>query len=292
MPRNVPIRIRTLARGVAAVAAAGMLATALLVLPASPPPVRAAEQLLNGTVAPSSGTTATTFVFSVDYVSDPDEPALSVSVDIVGMPGPPLAMTLVSGTESDGTWQRSATISAGTWDTVFAANLQGPTRPTLDGPTVVVTVPPTPVPTPRPTPRPTPVPTAAPTATPRPAPAPTPLPPGVTPPPAPRPTPLPPGVTPAPATPGAESEDPAGSGADASGAPGSMEPGEWPDSSASAASTGASAMPDASGSPQPDDGASNANGGGVGRLGWIVLGGMTSAAGALVLVRQWRARRA
>ena len=292
MPRNVPVRIRPVTRGVAAVAAAGMLATALLVLPGFPPLVRAAEQLLNGSVSPAAGTTATTFVFSVDYLSDPDEPAVSVSVDIVGMPGPPLPMTLVSGTQSDGTWRTSTMIPAGTWDTIFAANPQGPTRPTLDGPTVVVTVAPTPVPTPRPTPPPTPVPTAAPTATPRPTPAPTPLPPGVTPRPTPRPTPLPPGVTPAPATPGAESGDPTPTRAAASGAPGSGEPSERPDSSASAASTGASPVPDGSGSPQTDDDASDGNGGGVGRLGWIVLGGMTSAAGAFVLLRQWRARRA
>jgi hypothetical protein len=31
--------------------------------------------------------------------------------------------------------------------------------------------------------------------------------------------------------------------------------------------------------------------GGLGRLGWIMIGGATSATGAVVLVRQWAARR-
>jgi hypothetical protein len=56
---------------------------------------------------------------------------------------------------------------------------------------------------------------------------------------------------------------------------------------------GASTVPGRSGSPQPDDADDDPSGtgGGIGRLGWIMLGGMTSAAGAFVLVRQWRARR-
>jgi hypothetical protein len=31
--------------------------------------------------------------------------------------------------------------------------------------------------------------------------------------------------------------------------------------------------------------------GGLGRLGWIMIGGVTSATGAVVLARQWAARR-
>lgn len=271
-----------------------MLATAMIVLSRPMPVARAATQLLNATVSPASGTTATTFVISVDYVSEPEaRPAGSVTVEIVGLGGAPLPMALVSGgTDTNGTWRTSTMLPAGSWDLIFEANPQGQDPPPLAGPTVIVTAAPTP--TPGPTPPPTPVPTPAPTATPRPTPTSTPLPPGVTPRPTPRPTPLPPGVTPAPATPTAEPAEPGPSVAAGSDPPGSGEPSGRPAQSAPAASAGASLVPAGSGSPQPEDADDESNGsaGGVGRLGWIVVGGMTSAAGAFVLVRQWRARRA
>ncbi len=291
MPRSVPARIRPVARGFAAAAVAVVLATALIALSRPIPVALAATQLLNGAATPSSGTTATTFVISVNYVSAPEaRPAVSVTVEIVGLGGPS-PMTLVSGSDTDGTWRTSTMLPPGAWDLVFAAIAQGEDPPSLAGPTLVVTAGPTP--TPGPTPPATPVPTSAATATPRPTSAPTPLPPGVTPQPTPRPTPLPPGVTPAPATPGTAPGDPPASEAATSGEPQAAgEPSGGPASSMDPEATNGSVGPSASGSalPEDDDDDGSSGGGGVGRLGWIVLGGMTSAAGAFVLVRQWRAR--
>jgi len=69
------------------------------------------------------------------------------------------------------------------------------------------------------------------------------------------------------------------------------EPSGGPASSMDPEASNGSVGPSASESALPeDDDDGSSGGGGVGRLGWIVLGGMTSAAGAFVLVRQWRAR--
>ena len=164
MPRSVPARIRPVARGFAAAAVAVVLATALIALSRPIPVARAATELLNPTVAPPSGTTATRFVVSVDYVSAPEATrALTVRVEIVGLGGP-LRMSRVSGTDTDGTWETSTMLPAGAWDLVFTAHAQGADPPPLAGPTIVVTAAPTPTPRPTPpaTPRPQPPPHSAP----------------------------------------------------------------------------------------------------------------------------------
>lgn len=143
----------------------------------APAHASAADELSNGTVTPTEGITATTFVFSVDYSGNPgDIPAVSARVgDLV------VRMEIQSGLPQSGTYVGSSTLPAGTWQVIFhAENLQG-ASPDLAGPTVTVrddrpTPPPTARPTPVPTatPRPTPALTPAPTARPSPSPTPTP----------------------------------------------------------------------------------------------------------------------
>jgi hypothetical protein len=284
---TVPERIRTTTRGLAA---AWALSTGLLML--MPTPVSAASTLDNPTVTPGSGNTDTNFVITVDYASSgvPSLPAETVRVTITGPSTVSLLMGLTSGVETDGTWSVTTQLPAGSWSTAFEATngVPGQEPQPITGPNIEVTPLPTPVPTPGPpTPSPTQVP---PTPVATPTPNPTPLPPGVTPAPTPRPTPLPPGVTPAPtpaapgatATPSRGGELPSSGGASATpgatGAAGSASPPTSPGSSPSGPV--ASAVEGTGGTR-----------GGIGRLGWIMIGGATSATGALVLARQWVARR-
>jgi len=275
---TVPERIRTTTRGLAAACA---LSFTIIALGAEP--VHALNSLSNGDVSPLSGTTETLFEFSVDYTSNPEVVPNAVWAEVAGQTVP-----LEGPVDSpNGTYVGSATLPAGTWSVTFRAVAQG-NSPTHAGPNIEVTPLPTPIPTPGPpTPSPTQVP---PTPVATPTPDPTPLPPGVTPAPTPRPTPLPPGVTPAPT--------PAAPGATATPSRG----GELP-SSGGASSTpgptgaaGSASPPAASGSSSSGPVASAVEGtggaqGGIGRLGWIMIGGATSATGALVLARQWAARR-
>lgn len=131
-----------------------------------------------GTVSPGTGTTSTTFTFSVRYVDNGGCVPDSVSVAIEGVGTFPLsgAGAFASGV----TFSRSMALPAGTRRYSFSASSgsgQGARTVTLEAvspPTVMVTAPtpfPTPKPTAAPTPKPTPVPTPKPTArsTPRPA---------------------------------------------------------------------------------------------------------------------------
>jgi hypothetical protein len=284
MHSSVPVRIRP---AIPATATAAVLALISVVVPILPPTsVSATGTLANESVSPGSGTTSMTFVFSVEYASSPDHEPTDIWVDVGGTVIP-LQFSGV-GTPEDGTYQESSQLPPGTHTVTFHAT--GPGQdPALDAGTVTVTAGPTPPPTPVPTPGPTPPPTPVPTAHPQPTPTATPLPPGVTPRPTPRPTPLPPGVTPNPATPTPEGspdetdpESPAASGPSAS-ADGSARPSDAVSSGSPAAATGSPAA-----SADPNQAGQS---GGMGRLGWIVLGGMTSVAGAFVLGRQWWIKR-
>jgi hypothetical protein len=245
-----------------------------------PTAVRAVNNLHNGAVSPASGDTGMTFVFSVVHSSAPEEVTPeSVTVSVAGLS---LPMGLVGGEAKTGlTYQTSTELPAGTWTATFTAEVpegDNPTPHELAQPIVVTA--PTPQPTPSPTPPPQ-TPPPPPSAPSRSTPIPTPLPPGVTPRPLPQPT--PPGVTPGPATPSPNPTAPA-----SPGAPAALSS---PESSLRAAP--AAETEDASSSPAASAEVDDLSGstGGIGPLGWVVLGGMTSVAGAFVLVRQWLLRR-
>jgi len=137
-----------------------------------------------GGVFPASGTTATSFGFTVTYTDNagcvPDR--MEVVIDGVGA----FSMALVSGDLSTGAaFRRDLTLPAGRWTYRFestsgtGAGLETFTLTTVVPPDVVVVAPtpvPTPVPTPTPTPVPTPTPRPRPTATPTKPPGPTPAP--------------------------------------------------------------------------------------------------------------------
>jgi len=142
----------------------------------SPMPGRAADELSNGSVSQTEGTTSTVFGFSVDYNGGAgDLPTVTVLVANLE-----IGMQLESGLPDAGTYVASSNLPEGTWQVIFRADeLRGP-RSELAGPTITVQdpPPPTPAPTPTraPTPRPTPVPTPVPTPTPSPTSTPTPIP--------------------------------------------------------------------------------------------------------------------
>jgi hypothetical protein len=130
-----------------------------LALPAHGAP----NTLSNAKASPPSGTTATTFIFTVDY----EGAAASVTLSIADRTVP---MTVISGTSSNGTFGGSTRLPVGSWQVTFRAVAQGRDHG-LSGPTVTVTSTATPRPTTAltPTPPPTPIPTQAPppiTATP------------------------------------------------------------------------------------------------------------------------------
>jgi hypothetical protein len=121
------------------------------------------NELLSGNVSPNSGTTKTTFAFSVHYQSGQGNKPSSVTA-VAGNVVVPLH--LISGTRADGRYRGTARLPAGRWQVTFHATARG-NDPILDGPTVRVTGFGTPSATPRPTPRPTvaPPPSAAPQTT-------------------------------------------------------------------------------------------------------------------------------
>jgi len=283
---TVPERIRITVKGLAAACAASVGLVMLM-----PMPVLAASTLDNPGVSPGSGTTDTNFVVTVDYASAaPSLPADTVRVTMTGPSTVSLLMGLTSGTETDGTWSVITQLPAGSWTTAFEATngVPGQEPEPKGGPNIEVTGLPTPIPTPGPpTPSPTEVP---PTPVATPSPTPTPLPPGVTPAPTPRPTPLPPGVTPAPtpAAPGTTATPSSGGVLPSSGGPSSTPgPTDADGSGTPASSSGPSSEGPMASAVEGIGGAQ----GGIGRLGWIMIGGATSATGALVLARQWAARR-
>jgi hypothetical protein len=278
----------------AGVLGVGIALVSLLV----PPDARAVNTLSNGVVSPSSGSTLTTFVFTVDYFSNNGQEATSVRA-LVG--DEVVALSLVDGDANDGTFSGSSTLPAGSWPVTFEAFSQGQ-DPTLAGPTVVVIGPtpqptptsaPTPTPTarPRPTPRvsprPTPAATAAPTATPNP--------PRSTPRPAARATPRP---TPASAVPTAPTAPAATATATAtgSGSP-SADPSATPGGTplpGIATATPAPTSGEGAIVPTPTDGSQpgrEAPGIGAGRGPLLVLGGGLAAGGFAVLAVQLGRRR-
>lgn len=226
--------------------------------------------LSSGTVSPGSGTTATTFTFSVVYTSNAGCSPTRIVAVIGGVTD--LVLTRTTGSVATGaTYRGTRTLPLGQRRYGFSVTAgsgkgeQTFTLTTVAPAIIVVTAPPTPTPkptptpTPRPTatPRPTPTPTPRPTATPRPTPTPTPTPtatPTPTPTATPRTTPTP---TPTPtATPRTTPTPTATPKPGASSTPGSTAPPK-PDSSASAAPSAAptpagsdpSTAPSAPGSP-------------------------------------------
>ena len=153
------------------VLAAAMLALAFAT---AAMPARAASVLSDGSVSPTSGSTATVFTFTVRYTSadTPARPAHAVWAQ-VGTAS--VTLTKVSGTAQEGVWQGTATLPAGIWQVTFHATTAGDPRPEpLLGPMITVTAPPpTPTPTLRPPPPPPPTATPAPVLTQLPAPPPT-----------------------------------------------------------------------------------------------------------------------
>jgi hypothetical protein len=178
---------------------AAFLGLALVLVLVGPAVGAPGNHLTNGTVTPTSGTTANSFVFTVRYSSAQGHAAIRVSATVASFTVP---MSLIAGTASDGTYRGVTNLPAGKWPVTFLADADKGFDPSLAGPTVTVTLapPPTPAPTPVPTPKPTP--------------KPTPVPP---PPPPPKATPAPPApaaatpVPPTPATSGLPSASPAGS---------------------------------------------------------------------------------
>lgn len=230
----------------------------------------APNQLSNGGVTPGTGTTQTTFTFSVVYSSERDFAATGVVALVAGSS---VTLSLVSGTSTAGTHQGSASLPAGTWPVTFQAQAtQGPDA-TLAGPTVVVSAPATPQPVPV-TPAPTPKPVIAPPLpTPRPAAAATATPP--------RATPIPTEVLP-----GAATEPPTGSTAPPASSGGPPAGASDPRGSGGSAtpSMNESSMPGVGGSLSPpltDDGPD-------GSPSWLLIVG--SAVAGLTLLIAWRRR--
>jgi len=162
---------------------APLLAVTLLLTLAVPAPAQAARNTLsNPTASPLSGTTSTTFTFTVHY----EGAAASVTATIAGRT---LPMGVVAGTSSNGTFAVSTTLPVGSWPVTFVATARG-NPADLVGPTVTVMS----TATPRPTTGATPPPATAP-----PTPPPTPQPPPIT-------------ATPLPPTPPSTTASPVGSG--------------------------------------------------------------------------------
>jgi hypothetical protein len=144
--------------------AAVALAIAALLAVTSTTLATGTNKLTKPSVSPLSGSTTTTFTFSVDYSGDDAAASVravagSLTVTLSLVPG---------GTATAGTWRASRSLPAGSWTFVFEATAAGPpTNPTATAPTVTVTGPtPRPTPTPPPTPRPTAPPPPTPTPTP------------------------------------------------------------------------------------------------------------------------------
>ena len=96
--------------------------------------------LLNGSVQPGSGTTSTTFVFSVRYRSAGEraDSVTAVAGNVV------IPLSLISGQPADGRYRGSASLPEGSWDVVFQAAVAKGNDPSLGGPTVTVTLAPPP----------------------------------------------------------------------------------------------------------------------------------------------------
>ena len=232
------------------------------------------NDLQNGSVTPSAGTTATQFTFQVDYIGSA---AISVSARLSGASSgiTTVPLALVSGSSTDGTYRTTTALAADTYTVSFRADASSQNDPVENLGTLVVS------PVPTPTPRPTPVPTAAPTPppTPRPTARPTPRP-TAAPTPGPGATPQPPGATPQPGdTPGAPPSSAAGS-AGGSIAPSATE-GTLAGNPTPATSAGGGNAP-ASGSADPnaDETSDSEATAGLGRVVMLTIGGTLAVSGA------------
>jgi hypothetical protein len=142
----------------------------------SPTPTPAPARLSNGYVAPTTGTTSTTFIFYVTYYDPSNANASSPTVFIDNMP---FTMRVYTGTSSNGMFSYSTTLSAGTHTYYFIFTSGSSGQPVslgqFSGPTVTGPSPtPTPTATPKPSASPTPIPTPTPpVSTPTPSPTPT-----------------------------------------------------------------------------------------------------------------------
>jgi hypothetical protein len=294
--RSTPISDRLASR----LARALMLASAAALLGIPAPAAAAPPALIDGTVTPGSGTTATVFTFDVRYSSDTGFEAVRVWVEVAGSQ---VELALLTGDPEDGAWQGGSTLPVGDWPVTFRADASHGSEPILAGPTISV-VAPDPPPPPA-TPAPTPVPTPVATATPGPMPAPTATP-GA--PPAPPPT---GGPDPAPA-PTVGGRVPAAPAPGASTAAGTGSTSSVPEASAGPGSSAGAPAPVQSGSPTATevaalrDGAidtfaearegtlaatSPAVGSGLGAVPWVLLGTAMAMIGAGILGLQVRARR-
>jgi hypothetical protein len=252
------------------------------VLATAPAPARAASVLSTGSVSQISGTTATSFDFSVAYnSSNPVRNALSVWAEAGGVTVP---LSLASGNTHAGTWAGSSTLPLGSWQVTFHAAIAADPQPEpFVGPIVTVSQAPTPPPTPTlaPTPRPTPRPTAAPPTPPAPAPSP------------------PAGATPPPNQPGPQPTQPIQPPGDPDDPESTSDPSSAPTGSVLAGTPGPKATaPDEDqapvGSPEPSAASADAaqdppRGSLLAPL--LFVGGTMSLVGAAVLGRQWYVTR-
>jgi len=107
-------------------------------LAGAPSSVSAAQpnQLSQASVTPLSGDTSTLFVAMVRYRSTAGNPASGVSVNAGGKV---TALTLVSGTATDGVWSGTATLPPGDWEITFEASVATGSELSLLAGTVSVT---------------------------------------------------------------------------------------------------------------------------------------------------------
>ena len=115
----------------------GAIVAFLLVAALSGAPSRASagsNGLADPTVTPATGSTLTIFTFTVRY--DGTFPATTVTAAVAGLD---LAMALVDGSMSAGTWMATSTLPAGAWATTFIAYAEQGNVATVTGPALTVT---------------------------------------------------------------------------------------------------------------------------------------------------------
>jgi hypothetical protein len=95
----------------------------------------APNRLSQASVTPTSGETSTVFVVTVRYRSAAGNPATAVRLTAGGQVS---AMTLVSGTTTDGMWRGTAVLPPGDWDLTVAATVAQGAQPSLSAGTVTV----------------------------------------------------------------------------------------------------------------------------------------------------------
>ena len=114
-----------------------VLLAILAALAGAPSSVSAAlpNRLSQASVTPLSGDPSTVFVVTVRYRSAAGNPANAVSVNAGGQL---TAMTLVSGTATDGTWSGTTNLPPGAWDITVEASVATGPQPSLLAGTVSV----------------------------------------------------------------------------------------------------------------------------------------------------------